>query len=661
MTSTENRLGGARSVPSRQIFGVFQGGRFAAIDPAPWVLSAVTAAWTVYLLAPSYYFVDDYLRLGEAARASLNWTYLSSSVFGHFVPLWRLTYFLIQRSVGFGYWPVIVFETVLQVATVVATYRLLVALMGRRRWIAPVVAVYPFMTAMAPTLFWLANALHVMTSLCATVWVLDGFVRWYRTRLARYLAYSVVAECVGILFYEKLILTAILLPMLLIILCLGGHSISNGLYRSGRQLLALWKTWLAYAIPLAIYFAYYFTHGYYNPSKRPPVATISDVTWHQWVNSMPVTLIAGPYRWAGVPGLRFADPTPNTTHIAVGVLIFLVIASFMVNRRAWVGWAFAGVEFLASFLVVALGRIEYLVGGPVDYRYTGDTLMFLIIGGCLAFGGTAAAPDQTALGVHYRATRAEGTQEGSKLRALLEANERSLYATLCLGAGLFAGISGWQFSSYAQGWYHGVQKGYWTTFMRDVHVLNSEKRPFSVFDGQPPLAVALSNPYDISLLSWNAHTFAPNLSFDDLTKPMYMVQPNGSLVRAEFHPLSTVPGRLLSSTTGTVGPQSSLCLGPGTSMVTDPLSGLPNGGMISLEISYTTTADATVQPTEQTAEGLQFATRQPSHTVALLTQRTKALATIESQPGFRLNLAISTPGRTCINAVEVGVPVPISS
>ena len=259
------------------------GGRVGAEIPLPAaatirrVSGAVVACgtlWTVWLLIHSYYYVDDFLRLRDASRASLNWSYLSQSVFGHFVPGWRLAFFLLERLVPLNYAPVIVGCAVLQGLTLIGLYRLLTAVCGER-WLVPLVLFwYAISPALLVTEYWFANALHVMPSIALAIFGVDGFVRFVKTGRRRTLLYSVPCACSGLMFYEKPVLTLMFMPALLVVVAISRFGLVGGVRRAGLAITRMWWLWPLYVVPMGIYFAYYFTHQYYARGPQTPPGVV---------------------------------------------------------------------------------------------------------------------------------------------------------------------------------------------------------------------------------------------------------------------------------------------------------------------------------------------------------------------------------------------------
>ena len=88
--------------------------------------------WVAWLLAHSWFFLDDFLRLGEAVRGHLGWAYLSAPIDNHLGLGWRAAALVLVRVFGVSYGPVVVAEMLVQAVAVVGLLRILTTLLGRR-------------------------------------------------------------------------------------------------------------------------------------------------------------------------------------------------------------------------------------------------------------------------------------------------------------------------------------------------------------------------------------------------------------------------------------------------------------------------------------------------------------------------------------------------
>jgi hypothetical protein len=123
--------------------------------------------------------------------------------------------FAIDRWWPLQFWPAAVWITACQVVLTVCLYRLLAEITGDRRgrsvWLTVLLGTTPIFLS---TWFWWANALHVLTSLAATVASAYLFVRWWRRGNVWRLVGSLAVYTFGLGFYEKPLLLVGLLPLL---------------------------------------------------------------------------------------------------------------------------------------------------------------------------------------------------------------------------------------------------------------------------------------------------------------------------------------------------------------------------------------------------------------------------------------------------------------
>ena len=344
---------------STRVYGLGAGGDHERlVGRANAAVIVLGALWTVHLLWSSYYFLDDFLALGDASRSRLDWSYLSSSVYGHFVPGWKLAFLVLERTSHFGYGPVIVATAAVQALTLWGLARLLTALVGRRWTVTIALAWYAISPALLETEMWWSNALHVMPSLCLTVFALDGFVRMLATGSRRYLWYSVPCSCSGLMFYEKPVLALLLLPTILVLVAVMRRGVLAGPAAALVVAARSWWVWPLYVVPMAAYFAYYLSHGYYGAGRQPPVGAFASAEAHAWFGGLEVALVGGPLRFtSGVGGAGIGHPSGLLEGLALIAFAGLVLATLVRRPRVAVVWVFAALAFAASFGVVAVGRL----------------------------------------------------------------------------------------------------------------------------------------------------------------------------------------------------------------------------------------------------------------------------------------------------------------
>ena len=623
--------------------------------------AAVALAGSLYLaflLRGSYYFVDDYLRLSEAGSATLGWKYLSSSVFGHLVPGWRLTFFILQRIFPFRYTPVVVFESVVQGITLIGLYRLLVVLHGVRWRNLVLLAMYAVSPIMLTTEFWFSNALHVLPSLCFTVLAADAFIRHVVTRRPSYLAFSVLCAVAGLMFYEKPAILLILLPLLILVISTERGTVGDGLRHGLRDVVGRWRTWLAYLVPVGTYFWYYLSHGYYLKAPRPSLAALATALWGAWERGLSIFVIGGPYRWKVYGIAAMERPVPSPLIIVLGqiAVLALIYASVRGDRRAWRGWMLSLVIFGVSFFIVAWGRL-WIVGPAIgeDLRYTSDVFLFFVLGISLAF-----TPVQPALVNVVRGTSASKERDGPAVMPRLTdtrpPRSRILLVSI-IAVAYFIGV--WiNTGPYRSEWTWSVPRVYWTNFFRDLHGMREGGRSFSLYNTAVPSTVRLLQDYPGNLLDVTVAAIYPSLSYNDPTKPMYLVDlSNGHIRPADFASLGQGSLRLPGTLQFSAQPQvkeGAACFSATQQTISYKLPQLLPLGVYFLRLSYLANRSSQVRVLVHTDKGIVPGT--VPDPLSLPPDRTAILTTLTPAAISGLELQVSTPGGFCLNELTLGLP-----
>ena len=517
------------------------------------------ALWVLILLGGSFYFADDFIRLGEASRATMGKNYLTMSVFGHFVPGWRFVYFVLQRFFGLGYGAAVAYTLILQTVCLVFLYRLLTTLFGRRRVNHVVVAFYALSPAMVVSLLWFANALHVITALAVMLIVLDCFVRYMATNKKSYAVVSALVAPIGLCFYEKTWLLLLALPLLTIVFSSQSGTFGESARRSIRRLVRLLPLWIAYALPMLAFIYYAATRHYTAGAKIPPLSSALSSLGAAWMNGIGISLIGGPWKWTPVFGGYGLPNAPWPLSVASVVVLALVIV-FSIRRRprAWMGWLFAGVLFVTSFSLVIVGRLT--TNGMIivhDLAYSADALVFVVLGAAIAllplntsllrFSDGISAPTRPALGLTQRRTVTMGV---------------GLFVLVAyLGASMTSNLT------FRDKWVSGLPRGYAQTMTSQIDALRASHHPFSLLDSPVPPSVAFPQWWPQNMVSMISQIQYSGLNFNDASKPLYLVnQSSGSVQPVTLVRASGAISASLSSSRGIL-PSGGVCVPEGSSEV----------------------------------------------------------------------------------------------
>ena len=323
------------------------------------------AALTSY----TFFFVDDFLFMGQARTQPFDLTYLRQPLFEHFSPisraLDRLLVTVAPGSFAFAHG----IELALYAATLVAFALVVRAILGNG-W-----AAFGFTVVFGQSIFllrllnwWTATANILPSSVCMLL-ALWCYLRWREVGSRRLLVGSFVAYAVSLLDYE----TAILFPAYLALI--------SGLVLEQRPGLRSWVAlarrerwaWTGYVLLDVAALINYYTF-YYYPAVRPsPHALVSYMTDALFDTFVPA-----------VVGIKYAtDPGGHPVVIAAACIVVgaAVAVTLYLRPRAWRCLVAFAVVFLITMLPVGLTRVaRFGVSiGYVIYYQQSLQFMFLVL------------------------------------------------------------------------------------------------------------------------------------------------------------------------------------------------------------------------------------------------------------------------------------------
>jgi hypothetical protein len=323
----------------------------------------LVATWALYVVTSRGAIMnDDIEHLRFAQESGLTWEYLFTPVFDHFAPGHRLLV-LLQLEIGALRFDVMfaVIVGMVALSALVAT-DVLTKLYGARRWIpiiAAIIVVNPFTVDVSG---WFASAFHQVPALFLGMIAVDGFVTYRLSKRPGWLALSVIAFVVGMLFVSKILLyfgALVLLDHLL----LRDEPLASLPRGASRD----WPMWAAYVIPVLVYL----TLAAQTIDERP-VGNASDIVAGAriiWLTRFVPTLF-------GLSVNANPDGTLSGDALAVTIaaqVLFAVLVGYLIHRRR--SAIKAVVIVLAVFVVNAVMTLTTRVSlyGPAVglelYRY----------------------------------------------------------------------------------------------------------------------------------------------------------------------------------------------------------------------------------------------------------------------------------------------------
>lgn len=348
-----------------------------------WLVAILAASvWTGLYLAQvlgSQFFADDFLYLQLARTGHLTPSWLAVNSYGHFAPITRLGYMVVERYADLHYPVAAIAPATLGAAIFLALIAIGWQLLGPR----PATMLLALAGATSLPLLrvaqWWGSAMHVLgAALCMTACI-AGFIALVRTGRRRYGAVSVGFLALGLLVQERPLLTIgyLVLIRYLFIPPAKPHSL-NQLVR--RETLL----WLPYVLVLASYL----TYRLFIFDAPPEPGNL-----HQGV----VLTASGVERsfLPSVVGVRLGMDSGLLEPAAILgwlVLLGLGLSLLMLRRSAWKCAVFFAATYLANAALLAAGRLGVAdaITQSRDLQYFVDPYLALVITLMLGFGALPA-------------------------------------------------------------------------------------------------------------------------------------------------------------------------------------------------------------------------------------------------------------------------------
>jgi hypothetical protein len=313
---------------------------------------------------------DDFLITYRAGRSGLfDPGYLFQDYQGHLAPgCFLLTWFLTAMA-PLNFAVLTIPLLLMQAATYVLFWMLLVRCFGRR-WaiLVPFTVFSASNLVLVPTLWW-AYGIQILPVLLAMAAALYSHVRYLQDG-GRWAVSTVAWTVFGLAFYEKAVFIPVMVAGITVLL--------------GEPLRKHLKLWAALGAVLAGYVVLLLSlttsqvgHGEGTVSA----GTLADLAGRMLADTLLPGLLGGPWSGPG-PGATWA-PSP----IVVSAGLFIVaLAVVLISRKTWQPWALLGFVTVADIGLVAATRLTDV--GPAlgnDPRYIAELALVAALCGAFAF------------------------------------------------------------------------------------------------------------------------------------------------------------------------------------------------------------------------------------------------------------------------------------
>lgn len=354
-------------------------------------IAAVTAFQAIWLWASikrGWYLQSDLSNLADTSHRTIGLDYLRQPLGGHFAPVLRASYWLLQAIDPMSYELTIVVRVLLQTAAVLLLGRLLTLLTGRSLIVPVVLAGYALSSLTLPGVTFMTTGLAfgLAQLLClASMLVLIRFARtgraWDGLLVGVLIALATLAS-------EQFVVYAALDALLALGFCYQG---------TARQRLAEgvrhWRGWLAMALPVLAAVAGALAGADTKGAGGLGPRDVWPLLRTEWLRAIGPALIGGPFRWFGDTHTYAPFYAPADVTVLLGQLAFVLLVLlgwYFTGRRTLLAWSLPVTAGLIGILLVAAARFgESGLLIPITPRYSFVVAAPLAMAICLSL----AAPD----------------------------------------------------------------------------------------------------------------------------------------------------------------------------------------------------------------------------------------------------------------------------
>ena len=498
VTESQRRIGGARITVRAVALGVV----------------GVTSLWMLLLVSKTWYLADDFLDLNQARQQGLTWHYLAESVFGHFIPGFRLFYWILAVPLSSDYRWVEAFTVVLFALALWLFAETAFLLFGQRLGVVYATAAFGCSLLLTPSLLWFASLLETLPTAAASLGCFYFYLRWNESRQAGWLVAMGVAFCAGLSFYEIMLVLPVALALVEVIFLR-----TTSEHRSPAWLL--WRQWpglVVLGIPSLLYLWYDTSQHYLSGSPSPSAGVAAGTYIVAWFESIGPTFFGHSV---------FDQPPPSLWVVAAGQLVFVVaVGAALVRdaRRTLRTLLFLFLSYVAYLAPMALTRAgSFGTGIGRDFLYLTPYAWLLPL--CALFA--------------WYPLEARAEVGRAKRRRLLPPVMRGVGVGL-VAVLLAATVAGQWSQMDLVGAPHRSVRTVETNYVASVERLNAHHVRYFVYDTKLPsdlMVEPLIVPYD--LLSQTVGPMAPPVTYSTSVSnrlPGYVVLPDGRLVRGSLSP-----------------------------------------------------------------------------------------------------------------------------
>ncbi|MDQ1733625.1 MAG: hypothetical protein QOK10_3784 [Pseudonocardiales bacterium] len=381
-------------------------------------VAALQAGWLWLSIDRGWYLQADLSNLADAVGHRPGWSYLSQPLGGHFGPIMRAIYWLLQAVAPMNYELTIAVRVALQTATVLLLALLLVRMIGRQPIIPLVLALYCFSSLTLPGLTFMTTGLGFGIGQLLSVLAMLMLLRFARTgRVRDGLGVGVLIALATLSSDLYIIYAAVLAVMTMGLLYQG--TLRQRLHR----VLSHWKGWLAMALPIGAVAATALLSADTTGAGGMRLGDGWALLRSEWLRAVGPALIGGPWTWFGDTDTYSAFYAPNDATILLGQLAFvslLILGWHQTGPRSLLAWCLPLITVLGAMLLVGAaryGQSQLLIA--ITPRYSFVVALPLAMAICLSLAAPDRAEMPTAPDAAELPPRAVSRLGGSRREAIV--------------------------------------------------------------------------------------------------------------------------------------------------------------------------------------------------------------------------------------------------
>ncbi|MEV6305698.1 hypothetical protein AB0M02_40215 [Actinoplanes sp. NPDC051861] len=343
------------------------------------VLIAASVAARAAIAQRGYLSYDDFPMLSLAEANALVPNYLFGLFNNHLMPAGHAVNWLTLRFGGFDYAPFLGLLMAGQAAVSIALYRLL-RLMLQPTWMLLVpLAVFLFSPLTLEASSWWAVGINMLPMQLAMVLAVGAQVKYIRTRRRKHLVTLALSVLLGLIFFEKALLTVALVFLMTLCLYAPGGPVRAVITTIRRW----WPSWVTLTLISLLFLAGYLSRSTSSLRRPASVNEVVEFVAQMFTHTLIPGLLGGPWSWfpAG-DGAPITAPAQPMRFAAIGVVLAFVAFTIWLRgaaaARAWL------LVLLYTGLVAGLlgatrmGSVYSAVAGAVP-RYIADVMVVAAI------------------------------------------------------------------------------------------------------------------------------------------------------------------------------------------------------------------------------------------------------------------------------------------